>query len=159
MRVCDRWYAVVVALAFVLAGLGAPACAETSQPGAVVTAAHRSIGPGGPAVPPPDVRSVAAPVTPPQLSAPPSGDPRVAGAYVVRPGTPPEPGAEAVGGPCGDHRAGVGATDGPDDLLLAAPSRLDDATVSVLAVARYRQPAVPLPPRGTLPTRAPPVTA
>ncbi|MFC4146157.1 hypothetical protein ACFO0M_07810 [Micromonospora mangrovi] len=159
MRVFDRWNAVVVALAFVLAGLGAPACVETSQPGAVVTAAHRSIGSDGAHVHPPDVRPVSAPVTTPHLPAPTSGDPRVAGARPAYPGTPPELRAEVVGAPCGDHRAGVGLTDGPDDLLLAAPASVDGTTVSVLAAIRYRQPVVPLPPRGTLPTRAPPVTA
>ncbi|WP_446216852.1 hypothetical protein [Micromonospora sp. IBHARD004] len=159
MRVCDRLNAVVVALAFVLAGLGAPACAETQLPGAVVTAAHRSIVHDASHVVRPDVRCVVAPVTTPHPAAPPSGDPRVVGARHAHPDTPSELRAEVPGGPCDDHRAGVGQADGPDDLLLGAPLRVDGTTVAVLAAIRYRPPVVPLPPRGVLPTRAPPATA
>ncbi|KAB1902493.1 hypothetical protein, partial [Micromonospora sp. AMSO31t] len=43
MRVLDRLTAVAVALAFVLAALGAPAHAETLEPGAAATAVQRSI--------------------------------------------------------------------------------------------------------------------
>lgn len=159
MRVCDRLSAVVVALAFILAGLGAPACAETRLPGAVVTAAHRSAVHDAPHVHPPDVRPVAAPVTTSHLPAARSGGPRVVGERPAHPGTPLEPRVRGAGGPCGDHRAGVGQTDGPDDLLLGAPARVDGTTPGVLAAVRYRPPAVPLSPRGTLPTRAPPATA
>ena len=56
MRVLDRLTAVVAALAFVLVGLGAPAHGETPNPGAVVTAAHRSIVHDAPSVRPPDGR-------------------------------------------------------------------------------------------------------
>ncbi|MDZ5445680.1 hypothetical protein U2F26_23590 [Micromonospora sp. 4G57] len=159
MRVCDRLSAVVVALAFVLAGLGAPACAEAHLPGAVVTAAHRSIAHDASHVVPPDVRRIVAPVAAPHPAAPPSGDLRVVGERHAHPDTPPELRAEVPGGPCGDHRAGVGQADGPDDLLLGAPLRVDGTTVAVLAATPYRPPVVPLPPRGTLLTRAPPATA
>jgi hypothetical protein len=159
MRVCDRLSAVVVALAFVLAGLGAPACAETHLPDAAATAAHRSIGHDASPVVPPGVRRVFAPVTTPHLPAPPSGDPRVVGEPHARPGTPSELRAEVPGGPCADHRASAGQSDGPDDLLLGAPLRLDGTAVAVPAATRYQPPFVPLPPRGTLPTRAPPATA
>ncbi|WP_346538281.1 hypothetical protein [Micromonospora sp. DPT] len=159
MRVRDRMSAVVIGLAFVLAGLGAPACAETHQPGAVVTAAHRSIVHDAPDVRPPDVRPVAAPVATPHCPAPPSGGPRFVGERPGYPGTPSGLWREAAGGPCGDHRAGAGQTDGPDEFLLGATARADSAAAFVVAPIRYRPPAIGLPPRGTLPTRAPPVTA
>ncbi|MFE9688396.1 hypothetical protein [Micromonospora sp. NPDC005806] len=158
MRVLDRLTAVVVALAFVLTGLGMPACGETPEPGAVVTAAHRSIVHDGPSVLPPDGWSVDATVTTPGRPAPPSGDPRVVGARLTHPDAPSELWTELSGGPCGDHRAGV-VTDGPDDLLPAAPLRVGGAPRSVVASTRYREPAVPLPPRGSLPSRAPPALA
>ncbi|MGY0006528.1 hypothetical protein [Micromonospora sp. I033] len=120
MRVLDRLTAVVVALAFVLAGVGAPA--KTLEPGAVGIAAHRSIVHDGPAQ------------------------------------APSELWTEFSGGPGGDHRAGVASGDGPDDLLPAAPARVGTPTPAA-AATRYRQPAVPLPPRGTLPARAPPTVA
>ena len=138
MRVCDRLSAVVVALAFMLAGLGAPACAETRRPGAVVTAAHRSAVHDAPHIHPPDVRPVAAPVTTSHLPAAPSGDRRVVGERPAHLGTPPAPRVRGVGGPCGDHRAGVGQTDGPDDLLLGGAR----------AGRRHARPA---PRRGPLP--------
>ncbi|WP_319463876.1 hypothetical protein [Micromonospora sp. RTP1Z1] len=159
MRVLDRLTAVAVAMAFVLIGLGAPASAETHLPGAVVTAAHRSIVHGEPHVGPPDARHIAAPVTTPHRPAPPPGDPRAVMDRLGRPDAPSNPRLQVAGGPCGDHRAGVGPTDGPDDLLLGVPVRVGGTPVSVVAPTRYRQPAVPLPPRGTLPTRAPPATA
>ncbi|MGR6322049.1 hypothetical protein Q2K19_15420 [Micromonospora soli] len=158
MRVLDRLTAVVVALAFVLAGLGAPACGETLDPGAVVTAAHRSIVHDGPSVLPPDGWSVDAPVTTPSSPAPPSGDPRAVGARLTHPDAPSELWTEVSGGPCGDHRAGV-VTDGPDDLLPAAPPRVDDTSAPDLVATGYRQPAVPLPPRGSPSGRAPPAVA
>ncbi|MFE9200573.1 hypothetical protein [Micromonospora sp. NPDC007230] len=135
MRVFDRLTAVVVALAFVLVGLEAPAHGETPGPGAAVTAAHRSIGHDTPSV-----------------------DPR---AVVVRPAppdTPPDLRTELLGGPCGDHRAGV-STDGPDDLLPAPPVPVGGPPHPGLAPTRYRPPALPLPPRGTLLARAPPTVA
>ncbi|MFU8851643.1 hypothetical protein ACNAW0_11775 [Micromonospora sp. SL1-18] len=146
MRVLDRLTAVVVALAFVLVGLGAPARGETPAPGAVVTAAHRSIVYDWP---------VATPARP----APPPGDPRVVVARLAHPDAPPDARTELSGGNRGDHRAGVVLTDGPDDLLPAAPVRVGDPPDRVVAAPRYRPPAVPLPPGGTLPTRAPPARA
>ncbi|MFR9780389.1 hypothetical protein ACL02O_30620 [Micromonospora sp. MS34] len=159
MRVLDRLTAVVVALAFVLAGLGVPVRGETLEPGAVVTAAHRSIVHDGPSVLPPDGRSVDAPVTTPGRPAPPSGDPRAVVARLTLPDAPSELWTELSGGPCGDHRAGVATCDGPDDLLPAASSRVGGTPQSVVAPTRYREPAVSLPPRGSLPSRAPPALA
>ncbi|MFE9954424.1 hypothetical protein [Micromonospora sp. NPDC005299] len=127
MRVLDRLTAVVVALAFVLAGLGAPACTETLEPGAVGTFTHRSIVHDGPAH-----------LAPGHASS--------------------ELRTEFSGGPCGDHRAGVASGDGPDDVLPAAPPRVGTPPPTTAATG-YRQPAVPLPPRGTLPARAPPAVA
>ncbi|MEU8260026.1 hypothetical protein AB0C02_05325 [Micromonospora sp. NPDC048999] len=142
MRVLDRLAAVVVALAFVLVGLGAPARGEAPEPGAVVTAAHRSI--------------VNAPVATPDRPAPPPGDPR---AVVARPDAPSDARTDFSGGDRGDHRAGVVLTDGPDDLLPAAPGCLDGPPDRVVAATRYRPPAVALSPRGARPTRAPPSAA
>jgi hypothetical protein len=128
MRAVDRLSTVVVAVAFVLAGLGAPACAEHHQPGAVVTAAH-------------------------------AGDHRPAAALHAPGDAPSELGTEFSGGPCGDHRAGVPAGDGPDDVLPAAPPRVGGALERVAVGVTRRQPALPLPPRGTLATRGPPAAA
>ncbi|MET8835361.1 hypothetical protein ABZV78_15775 [Micromonospora sp. NPDC004540] len=128
MRAFDRLSTVVVALAFVLAGLGAPACAESHQPGAVVTAAH-------------------------------AGDHRAAAALHAPGDAPPELRTAFSGGPCGDHRAGVTAGDGPDDVLPAAPPRIGGTPGRVAAAIRCRQPALLLPPRGTLATRGPPASA
>ncbi|WP_262283145.1 hypothetical protein [Micromonospora sp. MA102] len=139
MRAVDRLSTVVAAVAFVLAGLGAPACAENHQPGAVVTAAHRSIDHGGHAVLPPDGRAAAASRAP--------GD------------APSELRTEFSGGPCGDHRAGVIAGDGPDDVLPAAQQRVGGTPEWVAAAIACPQPALPLPPRGTLATRGPPASA
>ncbi|MEU4481488.1 hypothetical protein AB0F68_26015 [Micromonospora sp. NPDC023966] len=122
MRVLDRLTAVVAALAFVLAGLGAPACAEALEHCATGTAAHRSIVHDGPGHAPPELRT------------------------------------EFSGAPCGDHHAGVASGDGPDDLLAAVPPRVGTPTPAT-PTTHYRQPAVPLPPRGTLPARAPPAAA
>lgn len=175
MRVLDRLTAAVAALAFVLAGLGAPAEGWDPDPGAVVTAAHRSIVHDGPSVLLPDGRSarrlppgvsdapprpgvVDAPVTTPDRPAPPPGDPR---AVVVRhapAGAPPQRWTALSGGPGGGHRAGV-ISDGPDDLLPAAPAPVDGAPAAAGVAPRYRPPAVPLPPRGTLSGRAPPAFA
>ncbi|MGW9196261.1 hypothetical protein [Micromonospora chersina] len=119
MRAFDRLSTVVVALVFVLAGLGAPACAESHQPGAV-TAAHRSIH------------------------------------HVAH--APSELWTEFSGGPCGDHRAGVTAGDGPDDVLPAAPPRVGGTPERVAVAIHRRQPALPMPPRGTLATRGPPAS-
>ncbi len=139
MRVLDRLTAVVVALAFVLVGLGVPGPGETPEPGAVVTAAQ----------------SVATPDRP----VPPPGDPRAVVARLAHPDVAPDARAEFSGEDRGDHRAGIFLTDGPDDLLPAAPVRVDGPPARVVASIRYRQPAVSLPPRGTLPTRAPPSAA
>ncbi|MFI2646458.1 hypothetical protein [Micromonospora fulviviridis] len=154
MRAFDRLSTVVVALAFVLAGLGAPVCAESHQPGA----AHRSIHHVGHAVLPPDGRAVDTPVTPPDRPAP-SGAPRAAGAPRTPGHAPSELWTEFSGGPCGDHRAGVTAGDGPDDVLPAAPPRVGGTLERVAVAIRCRQPALPLPPRGTLATRGPPASA
>ncbi|MET7805927.1 hypothetical protein [Micromonospora chersina] len=118
MRAFDRLSTVVAALAFVLAGLGAPACAESHQPGAVVTAAHRSIH-----------------------------------------HAPSELCTDFSGGPCGDHRAGVTAGDGPDDVLPAAPPRVGGTPERVTVAIHRGEPALPVPPRGTLATRGPPASA
>lgn len=156
MRVFDRLTSVAVALVLVLVGLGVPVGAETHLPGAVVTAAHRSIVHDAPHGSPPDGRRVDAPVTTPAPSAPPSGDPRAVPARLAQPDAPSYAWVEALGGPGGDHRAGVGSTDGPDDLLLDAPVPIVGTPAFGVVPAPYRGPAVPLPPRGTLPTRAPP---
>ncbi|MEU2611616.1 hypothetical protein ABZ570_08545 [Micromonospora sp. NPDC007271] len=153
MRVLDRLTTAVVALAFILVGLGVPVRGETPEPGAVVAAAHQSIVHDAPSVPPPDGRPVAAPVATPDRPAPPTDDPRAAAAH---PGAPSDARTGFSGGSRGDHRAGVVLTDGPDDLLPAAPVRVDGTPERVVAATRYRAPAVPLPPRGTLPPRAPP---
>ncbi|MEU4370087.1 hypothetical protein [Micromonospora chersina] len=158
MRVFDRLSTVVVALAFVLAGLGAPACAESHQPGAVLTAAHLSIHHAGHAVLLPDARAVDTPVTPPDRPAP-SGDPRAAGAPRPPGHAPSELWTEFCGGPCGDHRAGVTAGDGPDDVLPAASPRVGGRPARVVVAIHRREPALPLPPRGTLATRGPPASA
>ncbi|MFG1657280.1 hypothetical protein ACGFIY_12185 [Micromonospora chersina] len=176
MRALDRLTTVVVALAFVLAGLGAPACAESHQPGAVVTAAHRSIHHVGHAVLPPDGRAgrqlqlgasdaaprpevvVDTPVTPADRPAP-AGDPRAAGALRTLGHAPSELWTEFSGGPCGDHRAGVTAGDGPDDVVPAAAPRVGGTPERVAVAIHRRQPALPLPPRGTLATRGPPASA
>ncbi|NES12728.1 MULTISPECIES: hypothetical protein [Micromonospora] len=174
MRALDRLTAAVVALAFVLAGLGAPGRGETLEPGAVVIAAHRSIVHDGPSALPPDGRSlrrlqlgasaprpgvVDASATTPERPAPPSVDPRAAGARLTHPGAPSELWTEFSGGPGGDHRAGVATSDGPDDLLLAVPLRVVGTPRSVVAPTRYREPAVSLPTRGSRPSRAPPARA
>ncbi|SCF14201.1 hypothetical protein [Micromonospora mirobrigensis] len=156
MRVFERLSAVAVALAFVLAGLGAPACAETHQPGAVVTAAHRSIVHDASHVPDGDARRVDAAVTTSSRTTPATGDPRAVVDRLARPGAPSELREGARGGPCGDHRAGVATGDGPDDPLLGPPVCAGGPPVAAVAAPRYRAPAVPLPPRGTLPSRAPP---
>ena len=158
MRVLDRLTAVAVAMAFVLIGLGAPVRGETPLPGAVVTAAHRSIVHDAPPVVPPEARHVDAPVTTPEPAVPPSGDPRALVDRLGHRDAPPDARAEAPGGLRGDHRAGVGLTDGPDDLLLDVPVRAGGTPTAAVASTSYRQPAAPLPPRGTLPTRAPPAT-
>lgn len=157
MRVLDRLAAVVVALAFALVGLGTPVRGETLEPGAVVIAAYRSIVHDGPSAHPPAGRPVI-PVTTSDRPAPPSGDPRAVVARLTPLDAPPQSRAEFSGVPRGDHRAGV-VTDGPDDLLPATPVRVVGTPHSVVAPTRYRQPAVPLPPRGTLPSRAPPALA
>ncbi|MFC0031215.1 hypothetical protein ACFFMM_16985 [Micromonospora chaiyaphumensis] len=128
MRAVDRLSTVVVAVAFVLAGLGAPACAEHHRPGPMATAVHAG-----------DHRAAAAPDAPGHAS--------------------PELRTEFSGGPCGDHHAGVTAGDGPDDVLPAAPPRIGGTPERVAVPVTRRQPALPLPPRGTLATRGPPVSA
>ncbi|SBT47426.1 hypothetical protein [Micromonospora auratinigra] len=159
MRAFDRLTAVVVALAFVLIGLGTPVRGENPEAGAVVTAAHRSIVHDGPSVLPPGGRSVDVPVTTPGRPTPPSGDPRAAGVRRTPTGAPSERWTALSEGPGGDHRAGVVTNDGPDDLLLALPVRVGGASTSVVAPTGYRQPAVPLPTHGSRPGRAPPVPA
>ncbi|MGW4291890.1 hypothetical protein ACWEH1_02380 [Micromonospora chersina] len=154
MRALDRLSTVVAALAFVLAGLGAPACAESHQPGAAVTAAHLSIHHVGHAVLPPDGPAVDTPDRPA-----PAGDPRAAGAPRTPGHAPTELWTEFSGGPCGDHRAGVTAGDGPDEVLPAAQPRVGGAPVRVAVAIHRRQPALPTPPRGTLATRGPPASA
>ncbi|MFJ8580156.1 hypothetical protein [Micromonospora sp. NPDC093277] len=145
MRVLDRLTAVV-ALALVLVGLGVPTRAETPEPGAVVTAAHRPV-------------VVDAPAATPDRPAPPPGDPRVVVARPAHLDAPSDARTAVSGGNRGDHRAGVVLTDGPDDLLLAVPVRVAGPSDQAVVPIRYRSPAVPLPPRGALPTRAPPPAA
>ncbi|WNM42741.1 hypothetical protein RMN56_15960 [Micromonospora halotolerans] len=160
MRAVDRLSTVVAAVAFVLAGLGAPACTENHQPGAAVTAVQRSIDHGGHAVLPPDGRAaVDTPVPTPGRAAPPSGDPRAAAAPRAPGDAPSELRTEFSGGPCGDHRAGVTAGDGPDDVLPAAYQQVGGRPEWVAAAIARPQPALPLPPRGTLATRGPPASA
>ncbi|SCL68762.1 hypothetical protein [Micromonospora chersina] len=158
MRAFDRLSTVVAALAFVLAGLGAPACPESHRPGAVVTAAHLSIHHVGHAVLPPDGQAVDTDVTPPDRPAP-AGDPLAAGAPRTPGHAPTELWTEFSGGPCGDHRAGVTAGDGPDDVVPAAPPRVAGTRERVAVAIHRPEPAHPLPPRGTLATRGPPASA
>lgn len=161
MRVLDRLTAVV-ALVFVLAGLGAPVPGETPEAGAVVTSAHRSTIHGTPSdpPPPPDGRPVSAPVTTSDRpAAPPSGDLRAVVAHFVHPATASDARADLCGRNRGGHRVCVVASDGPDDLFRAAPVDIGSTPDTAVAPTHYRQPAVPLPPRGTLPTRAPPTRA
>ncbi|MFC0508855.1 hypothetical protein [Micromonospora costi] len=160
MRVLDRLTAVV-ALAVVLAGLGAPVRAEGPEPSALVTSAHRSIIHAAPSVPPPapDGRPVAAPcTTADRFAAPSSGDRQAAVAHLV-PAAPSVVRADLCGGIRGDQRVCVVASDGPDDLVRAAPAGIGGTPDTAVTLTHYRQPAVPLPPRGTLPARAPPTRA
>lgn len=85
----------------------------------------------------------------------------VAAAHLTagHPDAAPDVQTECLGGPSGDHRPGVVSTDGPDDILPAPPARLGGTLGPVVAPIRYRPPAVPLPPRRALPSRAPPAVA
>ncbi|MFF0655902.1 MULTISPECIES: hypothetical protein [Micromonospora] len=126
MRVRDRLTAVVVTLAFVLAGLG-PAAA----PAAVVEAL------------------AAAPVA---AAASAGGTSPVA----LRAAYPEISWSERAAGPWHDQGGGLGYADGPDDLAPAALPRVAGPALPEPVVPAPRPPVVPLPPRGPLAARAPP---
>ncbi|MEV4620565.1 hypothetical protein AB0J74_17885 [Asanoa sp. NPDC049573] len=159
MRVLDRLTAVAAALAFVLVGLGAPACGAISESGAVVAAAHRLIDHEAPSVLPATGRPVDAPATTSDRPHPPSGNPRAVAAHFVHPAASSDPRTDFSAGKRVGHPADVVSTDGPDDLLLAAPVGMDGTLDHAVAATRYRQPVVPQPPGGAPPTRAPPTYA
>ncbi|MEV0716380.1 hypothetical protein [Asanoa sp. NPDC050611] len=141
--------AVVAASAFVLVGLGAPANPATPERGAVITAAHRSIVHEAPS----------APAATSDGPAPTSGNSRAVVSLLVHLAASSHPRADLSGRDRGDHPAGVDCTDGPDDLFPAAPVGIGGTLDPAVASPHYRQPGVPLPPGGTLPTRAPPTYA
>ncbi|MEU7175128.1 hypothetical protein ABZ949_27000 [Micromonospora tulbaghiae] len=146
MRVRDRLTAVVVTLAFVLAGLGSAAAPAVTAPAAEALAAARP----APAAAPPAEAFAAAP--PAAAAAPASGTSPVA----LRAAYPEISWSELAAGPWHDHGGGLGYADGPDDLAPAALPRVAGPAVPEPVVPAPRPPVVPLPPRGPLAARAPP---
>ncbi|MEU7713639.1 hypothetical protein AB0B03_16970 [Micromonospora chalcea] len=126
MRVRDRLTAVVVTLAFVLAGLGSAAAPAVTAPAA--------------GTPPTSAAASASGTSPAALRA----------AY------PERSWSELAAGPWHDHGGGLGYADGPDDLAPAALPRVAGPAVPEPVVPAPRPPVVPLPPRGPLAARAPP---
>ncbi|MEU5828808.1 hypothetical protein, partial [Micromonospora tulbaghiae] len=98
MRVRDRLTAVVVTLAFVLAGLGSAAAPAVTAPPAEALAA----------------------APPAAAAAPASGTSPVA----LRAAYPEISWSELAAGPWHDHGGGLGYADGPDDLAPAALPRV-----------------------------------
>ncbi|MBQ1044527.1 MULTISPECIES: hypothetical protein [unclassified Micromonospora] len=136
MRVRDRLTAVVVTLAFVLAGLGSAAAPAVVAPAAA-----------------PIIEALAA--APPAgtlAAAPASGTSPVA----LRAAYPERSWSELADGRSGDHRGGLAYADGPDDVVPAALPRVAGPAVPVPVAPAPRPSAAPLPPRGPLAARAPP---
>ncbi|MDO3684401.1 hypothetical protein [Micromonospora sp. C28ISP2-4] len=126
MRVRDRLTAVVVTLAFVLAGLGVAAAPAATAPATAVVEALAASSASG-------TSPVALRVAYPEISW-----------------------SELAAGPGRDHDGGLGYADGPDDLAPAALPRVAGPAVPEPVVPAPRPPVVPLPPRGPLAARAPP---
>ncbi|AYF31713.1 hypothetical protein CSH63_30535 [Micromonospora tulbaghiae] len=142
MRVRDRLTAVVVTLAFVLAGLGSAAAPAVTVPAAAAAEALAAA---------PSAEAFAA-APPAAAAAPASGTSAVA----LRAAYPEISWSELAAGPWHDHGGGLGYADGPDDLAPAALPRVAGPAVPEPVVAAPRPPVVPLPPRGPLAARAPP---
>ncbi|RLQ11246.1 hypothetical protein EAD96_01640, partial [Micromonospora sp. BL1] len=108
MRVRDRLTAVVVTLAFVLAGLGSAAAPAVTAP-AAAEALAAAARPASAAAPPAEAFAAAPPAA---AAAPASGTSAVA----LRAAYPEISWSELVAGPWHDHGGGLGYADGPDDL-------------------------------------------
>ncbi|MEU7793680.1 hypothetical protein AB0B11_09620 [Micromonospora tulbaghiae] len=147
MRVRDRLTAVVVTLAFVLAGLGSAAAPAVTAPAAEALAAAARPAPA--AAPPAEALAAAPPAA---AAAPASGTSPVA----LRAAYPEISWSELAAGPWHDHGGGLGYADGPDDLAPAALPRVAGPAVPEPVVPAPRPLVVPLPPRGPLAARAPP---
>ncbi|AXO36665.1 hypothetical protein [Micromonospora sp. B006] len=128
MRVRDRLTAVVVTLAFVLAGLGSAAAPAVTAPAAAIVEALGASAASASGTSPAALRA----------------------AY------PERSWSELAAGPWHDHGGGLGYADGPDDLAPAALPRVAGPAVPEPVVPAPRPPVVPLPPRGPLAARAPP---
>ncbi|MFD6610731.1 hypothetical protein ACFWD1_17810 [Micromonospora chalcea] len=128
MRVRDRLTAVVVTLAFVLAGLGSAAAPAVTAPAAAI------------------VEALGAPAASASGTSP----------AALRAAYPERSWSELAAGPGHDHGGGLGYADGPDDLAPAALPRVAGPAVPEPVVPAPRPPVVPLPPRGPLAARAPP---
>ncbi|MFY1657517.1 hypothetical protein [Micromonospora sp. WMMD1274] len=147
MRVRDRLTAVVVTLAFVLAGLGAAAAPAVTAPAVAPIVEALAAAPAAPDVAPPVGALAAAPA-----AASASGtSPAAPGAAYPRISW-----SELAAGPWHDHGGGLGYADGPDDLAPAALPRVAGPAVPEPVVPAPRPRVVPLPPRGPLAARAPP---
>ncbi|MFG1722742.1 hypothetical protein ACGFII_29355 [Micromonospora chalcea] len=128
MRVRDRLTAVVVTLAFVLAGLGSAAAPAVTAPAAAIVEALGASAASASGTSPAALRA----------------------AY------PERSWKELAAGPWHDHGGGLGYADGPDDLAPAALPRVAGPAVPEPVMPAPRPPVVPLPPRGPLAARAPP---
>ncbi|MEU1809948.1 hypothetical protein [Micromonospora aurantiaca (nom. illeg.)] len=149
MRVRDRLTAVVVTLAFVLAGLGAAAVPALTAPAVAPIAEALADAAARPA---PD----AAPPAEALAGAPPAASASGTGPAALRAAYPRISSSELAAGPWHDHGGGLGYADGPDDLAPAALPRVAGPAVPEPVVPAPRPPVVPLPPRGPLAARAPP---
>ncbi|WP_435054419.1 hypothetical protein [Micromonospora aurantiaca (nom. illeg.)] len=149
MRVRDRLTAVVVTLAFVLAGLGAAAAPAVTAPAVAPIVEALAAARPAPDVAPP-VEALAA--EPAAASASGTSPAALRAAY------PRISWSELAAGPWHDHGGGLGYADGPDDLAPAALPRVAGPAVPEPVVPAPRPPVVPLPPRGPLAARAPPAT-
>ncbi|MFF0874871.1 hypothetical protein [Micromonospora aurantiaca (nom. illeg.)] len=147
MRVRDRLTAVVVTLAFVLAGLGAAAAPAVTAPAVAPIVEALAAARPAPDVAPP-VEALAA--EPAAASASGTSPAALRAAY------PRISWSELAAGPWHDHGGGLGYADGPDDLAPAALPRMAGPAVPEPVVPAPRPPVVPLPPRGPLAARAPP---
>ncbi|WFF07046.1 hypothetical protein O7622_00090 [Micromonospora sp. WMMD1076] len=141
MRVRDRLTAVVVTLAFVLAGLGAAAVPALTAPAVAPIA---------------EALADAAPPAEALAGAPPAASASGTSPAALRAAYPRISLSELAAGPWHDHGGGLGYADGPDDLAPAALPRVAGPAVPEPVVPAPRPPVVPLPPRGPLAARAPP---